>query len=162
MQYCIFPGSVGTLSYARSLLETPGMLPMFNPSLSTQNRSYNQGLTVSRKFISKPLLASCLKTPEANMTATSNGELIFTLNCFGFIEVCFYMVLYHYFFIWVRIEELFDHWYKETIIRNSLFSKYGSSLCIGHGRPWKQCFWRILKTSLCTLIYKISFTRVNY
>lgn len=123
MQYCVLPGSVGTLSHVQSLLEKPGMLPMFQTSLATQNRSYNEGLRIRSKFISKPLLATCLNTSEANSTATFNGKVIFIHISWFYISTlfscCFIIII---FFFCVCKEARLDTYNATTIITYAPFS----------------------------------------
>ncbi|CAN6705316.1 unnamed protein product [Malus baccata var. baccata] len=74
-----FNCSVGTVSHVRSLLEKPGMLPLYNTRRPTPGRSYFQGLMVSEKFIyssqkRKGVLVSCVKTSEAAKTENSSAD----------------------------------------------------------------------------------------
>ncbi|XP_070681408.1 uncharacterized protein [Malus domestica] len=74
-----FNCSVGTVSHVRSLLDKPGMLPVYNTRRPTPSRSYFQGLMVSEKFIyssqkRRGVLVSCVKTSEAAKTENSSDS----------------------------------------------------------------------------------------
>lgn len=72
-------GSVDTVSLARSFLEKPGMVPVYDVRQLNANRSCVPSLTTSGRLIYSPkkqkgFLVSCVKTSEAKEAAKSNGE----------------------------------------------------------------------------------------
>ncbi|GMN41215.1 hypothetical protein TIFTF001_010445 [Ficus carica] len=74
-----FQCSVDTVSLARSFLEKPGMVPVYNVRQINANRSCVPSLTTSGRLIysskkQKGFLVSCVKTSEAKEAAKSNGE----------------------------------------------------------------------------------------
>lgn len=72
-----FQCSVDTVSLARSFLEKPGMVPVYNVRQINANRSCVPSLTTSGRLIysskkQKGFLVSCVKTSEAKEAAKSN------------------------------------------------------------------------------------------
>ena len=83
--FCGISGSVGTISHTRSFLEKAGMVPVYNASQFTSNRSCIQSLTIGGRSIYTPknhkrMLVSCVKTSEPKETEKSNGEVIIFWN----------------------------------------------------------------------------------
>ncbi|XP_062092392.1 uncharacterized protein LOC133798193 [Humulus lupulus] len=72
-----FNCAVGTTSHTRSFIEKPGMVPAYNASQFTPNRSCIQNLTIGGKLMystkkHKGMLVSCVKTSDAKDVAKSN------------------------------------------------------------------------------------------
>lgn len=79
-------GSVGTISHARSYLEKPGMISVYNAGQFNRNATSIPSLTSNGRLIYSPkkqnrLIVSSVKTSEAKELTKSNGKFI-NLSCY--------------------------------------------------------------------------------